>query len=57
MSSHFLLMLVFSAFVSFIFALLMRDEPKEQLRFAVILFGGLIGTVVLLGWLMYPLPL
>jgi len=50
-------MLVFSAFVSFIFALLMRDEPKEQLRFAVILFGGLIGTVVLLGWLMYPLPL
>ena len=57
MASHFLLMLVFSAFVSFIFALLMRDKPKEQLRFAVILFGGLIGTVVLLGWLMYPLPL
>ena len=57
MTSHFLLMLIFAAFVSLVFALLMRDEPREQLRFGVMLLGGLIGAAVLLGWLMYPLPL
>ena len=57
MSSHFLLLLLFSCFVSVVFANLMRDEPREQLRLAVLLFGSFVGGAVVLAWLMYPFPL
>jgi heme/copper-type cytochrome/quinol oxidase subunit 4 len=56
-TSHFLLLIVFAFFVSLVFAVLMRDEPRAQLRTGATLFGGFIGAAVLLGWLMYPLPL
>jgi hypothetical protein len=36
---------------------LTRDEPREQLRFGGMLFGGMLGAAVVLGWLLYPLPL
>ena len=52
MTSHFLLMLVFAGFVSLFFALVMRDEPREQVRFGVILFGGFVVSGVFLAWLM-----
>jgi hypothetical protein len=51
------LMLLFALFVSVIFATLMRDEPREQLRFGLRLFGGFILAGIGLAWLMYPLPL
>ncbi len=57
MASHLLLLAVFSFFVSLVFAALMRDEPSEQLRFGALMFAGFVGAAVLLGWLMYPLPL
>ena len=50
-------MVVFSLLVSAVFAALMRDEPGEQLRFGARLFGGFIGAGILIGWLLYPLPL
>jgi hypothetical protein len=56
-TSHLGLLLVFSAFVSTAFAVLMRDEPREQLKFGARLFGTFVGSAVLLGWLLYPLPL
>jgi hypothetical protein len=56
-TSHLGLLLLFSAFVSVAFAVLMRDEPREQLRFGARLFGTFVGSSVLLGWLLYPLPL
>lgn len=56
MHSHFLLLVIFAAFVSFVFALISRDEPAEQLRFGGILFAGFLTTAVLLGWLMFPFP-
>ena len=56
-TSHLGLLLVFSAFVSTAFAVLMRDEPREQLKFGAKLFGTFIGSAVVLGWLLYPLPL
>jgi hypothetical protein len=56
-TSHFGLMVIFSLFVSIVFATLMRDEPREQLKFGGRLFAGFIGTGVLIGWLLYPLPL
>jgi hypothetical protein len=57
MTSHLGLLLVFSAFVSLIFAVLMRDDPRAQLVFGLRLFGGFVGAAIVLGWLMYPLPL
>jgi len=56
-TSHLGLLIVFSAFVSIAFAVLMRDEPREQVRFGAKLFGTFVGSAVLLGWLLYPLPL
>ncbi len=57
MTSHFFLLLVFALFVSTIFSVLMRDEPKEQLRFGLRLLAGFVGAAIVLSWLMYPLPL
>jgi hypothetical protein len=56
-TSHLLLMVVFALFVSVVFATLMRDDPRDQVRFGLRLFAGFIGAGILLGWLMYPLPL
>ena len=57
MASHFLLLALFSLFVSLVFAVLMRDDPREQARFGALLFLGFAATAVVLGWLMYPFPL
>jgi hypothetical protein len=56
-TSHLGLMLIFSLFVSIVFAVLTRDEPREQIRFGARLFGGFVGAGILIGWLLYPLPL
>jgi len=57
MASHVLLMTLFSSFVSLVFAVLMRDEPREQLKFGLKLFAGFLVAGVALGWLMFPFPL
>jgi hypothetical protein len=49
-------MVVFAVFVSTVFATLMRDAPREQIRFGVRLFAGFVGAGLLLGWLLYPMP-
>jgi hypothetical protein len=56
MTSHFALMVLFAAFVSTVFAALMRDDPREQLALGGRMFGGFVGAGVLLGWLLFPLP-
>lgn len=56
MHSHIFLLILFSLFVSFVFALIARDEPREQLRFGGMLFAGFIVSAVVLGWLMFPFP-
>jgi heme A synthase len=54
---HFLLMVLFAFCVSTVFAVLMRDEARTQVRFGAMLFAGFVGVALVLGWLMYPLPL
>jgi len=56
-TSHLGLMVLFSAFVSVVFAVLSKDSPKEQVRLGARLFGSFIGAGLLIGWLLYPLPL
>lgn len=57
MTSHILLLLLFAAPVSAVFAALSRDDPRAQLRAAAIMFAGFAAAAIVLGWLMYPLPL
>lgn len=56
MSSHLGAMVVFAFLLSVVFAALMRDEPVEQVRLGLRMFGGLVGGGILAGWLLYPLP-
>ena len=57
MTSHFFLLALFALFISIVFAALLRDDPRGQLRTGAKLFVGFVGAAVLFGWLMYPLPL
>lgn len=57
MQSHFLLLVLFAFFVSLVFAVLTKDDVRDQLRLGGLLFGGFVLAAFVLGWLMYPLPL
>jgi hypothetical protein len=56
MASHFLLLVLFAFFVSLIFAVIAKDDVREQARFGGMLFAGFVASAVVLGWLMYPFP-
>lgn len=57
MTSHFLLLVVFAFFVSVVFAVLQRDEPRAQLRLGAMMIGAFVAAAAILGWLLYLLPL
>ncbi len=57
MTTHVGLMMVFAALVSTVFAVLLREQPREQFALGVRLFGAFAGVALVLGWLMYPFPL
>ena len=57
MHSHFVLLVAFAFFVSLVFAVIAKDDPREQLRFGGLMFGGFIVSAFVLGWLMFPFPI
>lgn len=57
MTSHLLLMTLFALLVSIVFATLLRDQPREQAALGARIFGAFIAVALVLGWLMYPLPI
>ena len=57
MRSHLLLLILFAFFVSLIFAVIAKDDAREQARVGVVMFAGFVASAVVLGWLMYPFPL
>jgi hypothetical protein len=57
MQSHLLLLVVFAFFVSLVFAVIAKDDVRDQLRFGGMMVGGFIAAAIVLGWLMYPFPL
>jgi hypothetical protein len=56
-TSHFFVLAVFAFFVSIVFAVLLRDDVRSQVRTAGWMFASFLATAIVLGWLMYPLPL
>ena len=50
-------MALYAFFVSLVFAVLIRDTPREQLKTGAMMFGGFVAVAYVLGWLMFPFPL
>jgi hypothetical protein len=57
MKSHVLLRVLFAFFVSLVFAVIAKDDVRDQARLGGVMFGGFMVAAVVLGWLMYPFPL
>ena len=57
MQSHLVLLAIFAFFVSLVFAVIAKDNAREQFRLGGLMFAGFLGSAIVLGWLMYPLPL
>ncbi len=56
MANHLLLLLIFSAAVSAVFAALLRNDRRSRLRFALFSFLAFVLSALAVGWLMYPFP-
>jgi hypothetical protein len=56
LQSHFVLMALFAFFVSLVFAVIAKDDPREQLRFGGLMFAVFLVSAIALGWIMYPFP-
>lgn len=52
MTTHLGLMIVFAACVSTVFATVMRESTRDQLRMGARIFGALVVGAYLLGWIM-----
>ena len=50
-------MVLFAFFVSLVCAVLLRDEPREQIKTGGMMLGGFVVAAYVLGWLMFPFPL
>ena len=57
MQSHFFSMVLFASFVSLIFAVLMKEEPTDQVKLGGVLFASFVAAAVVLGWIFFPFPL
>lgn len=56
MRSHLVTLVVFSALVSTVFAMLLRDTPRERVRFGLKAFAAFVLSTLLIGWLTNPFP-
>jgi hypothetical protein len=56
MHSHLLLMTLFAFFVSLVFAVIAKDDLREQARFGGLMFVGFMVVAIVVGWLMFPFP-
>jgi hypothetical protein len=50
-------MVVYALLVSIVFATLLKDARREQIKTAGMMFGAFLGAAIVIGWLMYPFPL
>jgi hypothetical protein len=55
--SHIEALVAFALIVSTVFALITKNEPREQLRYGVFVFLSFLAVAIAVGWIMYPLPL
>lgn len=53
--SHFGAVLVFSLFVSVVFGITQRAEPKMMIRFGAYCFVLFVGAVIVASWIMFAI--
>ena len=56
MTSHLLLMGIFSVLVSLVFAFIAKNGGRERMKYFFFLLGSFIILSIVAGWLMYPFP-
>lgn len=56
-TSHLFLMALFAGCVAIVGGVLLNDTPRQQARSAAEIFGSLVGAALVLGWILYFLPL
>jgi hypothetical protein len=56
MGSHLVTLVVFSALVSTVFAVLLRDSLRARVRFGLLAFAAFVLATLVVGWLMRPFP-
>lgn len=54
--SHFSALVLFSILVSVVFAVLSKQNLREQLIYGLKVFAAFVGIALVLGWIMYPFP-
>ena len=54
--SHLAVLAVFSALVSTVFAVLLRDTTVDRLKFGGVAFASFLLTTLVIGWLTNPFP-
>jgi hypothetical protein len=55
MLTHFSAMLLFAFFVSIVFGITQRAEPKMMVRFGAYCFVLFVGSVVAMSWIMWAI--
>jgi hypothetical protein len=56
MHSHLITLIVFSALVSTVFAVLLRNTTRERVRFGALAFLAFVLSTLVIGWLTNPFP-
>jgi ABC-type uncharacterized transport system permease subunit len=52
--SHFTALVLFSFIVSVVFAILSKENLRDQVIYGAKVFLAFVGVALLLGWVMYP---
>jgi hypothetical protein len=53
MHSHFLYMVLFAAAVGVVLGAMLRNDPREAARLALVITASLVGAALVIAWLMY----
>lgn len=53
---HFLVMVLFAAFVAIIFGIVGREKPRERVTYGAKIFIEFVGIGLVLAWVLFWLP-
>lgn len=53
MHSHFLYLVLFAGSVGAVLGAMLRNDPRQAVGLAFWITGGLVGTALVIAWLMY----
>jgi hypothetical protein len=51
--SHFLYLVLFAAAVGAVLGAMLRSDPRQAVRLALSITAGMVGTALVIAWVMY----